>query len=167
MYLASIGILLVDVDGSTVPMTMNDYLIDSAWNIDTLMAVISSRQLPDDFKYDEYIENSKCTVDILAFEETKPTNEAMDLDEEENKKKRSRGSNNGNKNEDSQKKMSLDDLSDSDKDENTTIAQIAEKSKADSFAPPKSDSKPPSLSKSKVLWEPPKFAAEIDMRVKQ
>ena len=125
MYLASIGILLVDVDGSTVPMTMNDYLIDSAWNIDTLMAVISSRQLPDDFKYDEYIENSKCTVDILAFEETKPTNEAtcMDLDEEENKKKRSRGSNNGNKNEDSQKKMSLDDLSDSDKDENTTIAQ--------------------------------------------
>ena len=68
VYLASIGILLVDVDGSTVPMTMTDYLIDSGWNLDTLMAVIFSRQLPDDFKYDEYIENSKCTVDILAFE---------------------------------------------------------------------------------------------------
>ena len=98
----------MDVDGSTVPMTMTDYLIDSAWNIDTLMAVISSRQLPDDFKYDEYIDNSKCTVDILAFEETKPSIEAMDLDEDENKKKRSRGNNNDNKDEDSQK-MSVDD----------------------------------------------------------
>ena len=87
--------------------------------------------------------------------ETKPTNEAMDLDEEENKRKRLRSSN--NKNGDSQQKMVLDDLSDSDKDENITIAQIAKKSKADSstIAPPKSDSKPPSLSKYKVMWEPP------------
>ena len=147
----------MDMDGSTVPMTMTDYRIDGAWNTDTLMAVISSRQLPDSFTYDEYIKNSKYTVGILAFEETKPSIEAMDLDADENKKKRSRDDNNGSKNEDSQKKISLDDLSDSDKDENSTIAQIAKKSKAESFAPPNSDSKPPSLSKSEVLWEPPKF----------
>ena len=164
VYLASVGILLVDVDGSTVPMTMTDYLIDSEWTIDTLMAVISSRQLPADFKHDEYIENSKCTVDVLAFEETTPTNEAMELDEEENKKKRPRGS---NKDEDPQQKMVVDDLSGNDKDDNTTVSQLAKKSKpGPSIAPPKSDSKPPSLSKSKVLWEPPKFVVEIDVRVK-
>ena len=147
-------------------MTMTDYLIDNEWNIDTLMAVISSRQLPVDFQYDEYIKNSKYTVDILAFEETKPANEDMELDDEEKKRKRLRGS---NKDGDSQQKMMLVDLSDSDKDDtrNTTVSQLAKKSKSDpSIAPPKSDSKPPSLSKSKVLWEPPKFVVEIDVRVK-
>ena len=164
VYLASVGILLVEVEGSIVPMTMTDYLIENEWNIDTLMAVISSRQLPADFKYDEYIDNSTCTVDILAFEETKSTNEDMELDDEENKRKRLRGN---SKDGDSQKKMSMSDLSDSDKEDNTAVSQLAKKSKPDpSAAPPKTDSKPPPLSKSKVLWEPPKFVVEIDVRVK-
>ena len=63
--------------------------------------------------------------------------------------------------------MVLGDLSDSDKDDNITISQLAKESKADSsIAPPGSDSKPPSLSKSKVLWEPPKVVVETDVRVK-
>jgi len=42
-----------------------------------------------DFNYNEYIDNSTSIVDILAFEETKPSNEAanedMDIDDEEKK----------------------------------------------------------------------------------
>ena len=52
VYLASMGIIPVEVDGSTIPMTIIDYLIDNAWSLNTWMAVImiSSRQLPNGFK---------------------------------------------------------------------------------------------------------------------